>query len=102
MPEIRGASPRMGQTAARTDTLLSRPETGKMTASVVSIMAGWHPAMPGSTRTMAGRFGREGSGGKVRGGAARARRSHPRERIGAGRHRAPPVELLDPPRLSDR
>jgi hypothetical protein len=39
----------MGQTAARTDALLSRPETGKITASVISIAAGCHPAMLTST-----------------------------------------------------
>ena len=45
----------MGQTAARTDALLSRPETGKMTASVIPIAAGWHPAMRGDN---VGRMGK--------------------------------------------
>jgi len=40
-----GTSPGMGQIAARTDALVSRPETGKMAASIVPISAGWHPAM---------------------------------------------------------
>jgi hypothetical protein len=35
-----GTSPGMGQIAARTDALVSRPETGKMAASIVPISAG--------------------------------------------------------------
>jgi len=30
--------------SARTDALLSQPETGKMTASIVPVLAGCHPA----------------------------------------------------------
>jgi hypothetical protein len=39
------ASPGTDQTSARTNALMSRPETSKMTASVISVAAGSHPAM---------------------------------------------------------
>jgi hypothetical protein len=37
-------APRTGQMSARTNTLLSQPETGKIAASIISVVAGWHPA----------------------------------------------------------
>jgi hypothetical protein len=43
---LQGAPPGTGQTSARTDALMSRPETGKMTASVIPVAAGCHPAVP--------------------------------------------------------
>jgi hypothetical protein len=53
----KGAPPRTGQTPARTDALLSRPETGKMTASVIPIAAGWHSAMRQDNVKRIERFG---------------------------------------------
>jgi len=39
-----GLAPGTGQMFARTDALSSQSETGKMTASIVSVVAGCYPA----------------------------------------------------------
>jgi hypothetical protein len=38
-------APGTGQMPTRTDALVPQPETGKMTASIVPVTAGWHPAL---------------------------------------------------------
>jgi len=41
---FKALTPETGQMSARTDALVSQPEAGKMTASIVPIAAGCHPA----------------------------------------------------------